>query len=133
MAGDASAPGGFLLPHASGTLTTTAAISGPSAAKAEQIRLALRVILHLSHLGRPWPDAIARPESTQLGIAAALQASQGAVSKVLRRLAAVDVVEHSRQHVRGQDRRVQAYFVTAKGEELARRYREKHGSTPPPP
>ncbi len=107
------------------------AISGPSAAKAEQIRLALRVVLHLSHIGRPSPDDIARPESTQLGIVAALQTSQGAVSKVLRRLAAADVVGHSRQHVRGQDRRVQAYFVTAKGEELARRYREKHGYQPP--
>lgn len=132
LAGDAATAGGFLRPPAAEARTTSVASSEPSGPKAEQIRLALRVILHLSRIGRPWPDEIARPESTQQGIADALQVTQGAISKVLHQLAAVEVVGHSRRHVRGQDRRVHAYFVTVKGEELARRYQEKYGDQPPP-
>lgn len=127
---NASTAGGFLHPPAA--VTATVASSEPSGANAEQIRLALRVILHLSRIGRPLPDDIARPESTQRGVADSLRTTQGAISKVLHRLSAVDVVGHSRGHVRGQDRRVHTYYVTAKGEELARRYREKYGDALPP-
>ena len=127
---NASTAGGFLHPPAADTATVTS--SEPSGANAEQVRLALRVILHLSRVGRPWPDDIARPESTQRGVAESLHATQGAISKVLHRLSAVDVVGHSRRHVQGQDRRVHTYYVTVKGEELAKRYRAKYGDALPP-
>lgn len=109
-----------------------APVSPEIAANAEQIQLALRVLLLLSRIGRPSPDDIARPESTQQGIADTLHATQGAVSKVLQRLSAADVVRHTSLRVRGRTRRVRVYFVTVRGGDLAKRYREKHGDTVPP-
>ncbi len=85
----------------------------------QQVRLALRVVIHLHRLGPLLPDDTARPESTQRGMARSLGVTQGAVSKVLARLAAVDVVGHARHHVRGESRRMQAYFLTARGAYLA--------------
>jgi DNA-binding MarR family transcriptional regulator len=91
--------------------------------KLQEIRLALRIVVHLAQLGPM--DYTARPEATQQGIASSLQVTQGAVSKVLRRLGAADVVQHERHHVWSRARRMQAYFLTPKGLDIARRFRER--------
>lgn len=89
----------------------------------EQVRLALRVVVLLSLSERLEPGDVAPPESTQQGMAARLRVTQGAISKVLRRLSASDVVGHERHHVRGEARRMQVYYLTPRGWELATRYR----------
>jgi hypothetical protein len=91
----------------------------------EQARLALRLVVHLAHVGPPPPDDTVSPESTQQGMASRLGATQGAISKVLRRLVAADVVRHARHHVRGQNRRMRAYFLTPRGFDIARRCRDR--------
>jgi len=88
-----------------------------------EIRLALRVVVHLAQVGPL--EFTARPESTQQGIAESLRVTQGAVSKVLRRLSAADVVQHERHHVWTRKRRMQAYSLTPRGLELARRCKER--------
>lgn len=86
----------------------------------EQVRLSLRIVIHLFWFGPQRPDDIAQPGATQQGLADALGATQGAVSKVLRRLVAANVVRSDRRHVRGRDRRVRAYSLSPRGEALAR-------------
>ncbi len=93
--------------------------------KQKQARLALRVVVHLYRVGPFDEFGISRPESTQQGIAESLQVTQGAVSKVLKRLAAANVVEHQRSHVHEQNRRMRAYFLTARGIDLARRCHDR--------
>ncbi len=61
-----------------------------------------------------------RESATQRGIAATLGVTQGAVSKILDGLTAAGVVGRQRTHVPGRDRRVRVYFLTARGEALAR-------------
>jgi DNA-binding MarR family transcriptional regulator len=89
----------------------------------ERGQLAIRIIIHLSLTGSPEPDGNASPESTQQGMAARLGATQGAVSKVLQGLVAVGMVRHEHHRVRGEVRRVRAYFLTAQGVELSLRCR----------
>ncbi len=84
------------------------------------IRLSLRIIAHLAQVGPPGSDDVARPESTQQGIARALSVTQGAVSKILVPLVAVEFVRRERRHVRGQSRRVNVYFLTVRGDSLAK-------------
>ncbi|HTP55489.1 MAG TPA: MarR family winged helix-turn-helix transcriptional regulator [Thermoplasmata archaeon] len=86
----------------------------------EHVRLSLRLVVHLSRVGPPENEWVARPESTQQAIAEQLQVSQGAVSKVLARLAAAGMVEEARRHVPGRNRRVMVYYLTAHGHDLAR-------------
>lgn len=93
----------------------------------ERVRLALRIVVHLHQFGSPSPDGEARPESTQEGVALALSVTQGAVSKVLARLAAADVVGTERRHVRGRVRRVRMYFLRPRGEELAGQIEQRFG------
>jgi DNA-binding MarR family transcriptional regulator len=97
--------------------------AGPLDPRSEQVRLALRVVLHLARTGVLETGETVHAESTQQGMAASLNATQGAVSKVLQRLVAAEVVKHDRHHVWGQGRRMRAYSLTARGAELARRYR----------
>jgi len=107
-----------------------------SAVNAESVRLALRVVVQLDRLGPPGPDGSARPEATQGGLAVALGVTQGAVSKVLARLAAVDIVAQERRHVRGRDRRVRVYYLSREGVGLAREIELHFGlrsPRPPPP
>lgn len=92
----------------------------------ERVRLAVRLIVHLATLAPPVnPTDEASARSTQEGIAGSLSASQGAVSKVLRRLIAVELVRSERRYVPGRRRRFRVYFLTAKGTQLAARARAK--------
>ena len=92
----------------------------PSDRRMDQVRLSLRMMRHLAVMGRPTGDGHAQLESTQKGIAVSLGVTQGAVSKVLRRLLAADVVLRERRRVHGLTRRVRAYYLTRRGEELAK-------------
>ena len=98
----------------------------------DQVRLALRVILHLERVGSLEEEFVARIESTQLGMTRVLSTTQGAVSKVLRRLSAVGVLRSERRHVRGRRRRVHAYYLTPRGIALAREYHERFRDLRPP-
>lgn len=101
-------------------------------ANAESVRLALRVVVQLDRLGPPGPDGTARPEATQDGLAGSLGVTQGAVSKVLARLVAVNIVAQERRHVRGRDRRVRVYFLSSEGEGLAHEIEQRFGLATPP-
>lgn len=101
-----------------------------SGANAESVRLALRVVVQLDRLGPPGPDGTARPETTQDGLAGTLGVTQGAVSKVLTRLVAVNIVAEERRHVRGRDRRVRVYYLSRQGEGLARDIERRLGLAP---
>ncbi len=92
----------------------------------ERVRLALRMVVHLARVGPSrLPLEEAPPQSTQQGIAEALSATQGAVSKVLRRLIAGELVRWERRHVRGRFRRVRVYFLTTQGEQMAEKTRAR--------
>jgi len=86
----------------------------------EHVRLSLRLVVHLARVGPPENEWVASPDSTQQAIAERLQVSQGAVSKVLARLAAAGMVEEARRHVPGRNRRVMVYYLTPHGHDLAR-------------
>jgi hypothetical protein len=101
-------------------------------ANADSVRLALRVVVQLDRLGPPGPDGTARPDATQGGLAGALGVTQGAVSKVLTRLAAVSMVVSELRHVRGRDRRVWVYHLSREGEGLAREIEQRFGLPSPP-
>ena len=104
------------------TETTTERATDPTQ---QEIRLALRVVLHLSHAGPLEAGSVVSPRSTQQGMASDLGVTQGAVSKVLRRLAAAGVVRHARHHVQGRGRRMRAYCLTARGLDIVRRWQER--------
>lgn len=108
-----------------------APVSGPAQLNDERVRLALRVVVRLDRLGPPGPDGTARPEATQVGLAEAIGVTQGAVSKVLSRLAAVNIVAQERRHVPGRDRRVRVYYLSREGTELARDIEQRFGLAPP--
>ncbi len=92
----------------------------PRFASDERVRLALRTVVHLSQLDPPVLASAEAPQrSTQQGIALALSATQGAVSKVLRRLIAGGLVRWERRHVAGRYRRVRVYFLTPDGGRIA--------------
>jgi hypothetical protein len=105
-------------------------LTGPSA---DSVRLALRVVVRLDQLGTPGPDGHAREEATQEGLAGAFGVTQGAVSKVLARLRAVKMADQTRSHVPGRGRRVRVYYLTPKGEELAREIEQRFGLVSPHP
>ena len=107
--------------------------SGPSQPNDERVQLALRVVVFLGRLGPPNNGGTARWESTQRGLAQQLSVTQGAVSKVLARLVAAEVVQRERRHVHGAPRRVKVYFLTRQGEVLAREIGQRFGWAPPLP
>jgi DNA-binding MarR family transcriptional regulator len=87
--------------------------------KAQQTRLAIRIVLHLTRFGLPREDGYGRPEATQDGIAREMSTTQGAVSKILVRLSAAEAVRSEHRHVIGFGRRVRVYSLTRRGELLA--------------
>jgi len=99
----------------------------PDPARAVQVRLSERIVLELARLGRMDPDAPARAERTQTGLVAALGTTQSAVSKVLRRLEAAEIVTSERRHVQGVGHRMKAYALTRRGELLAREIARRRG------
>jgi DNA-binding MarR family transcriptional regulator len=82
--------------------------------------LSERVVIQLARLGRLDPEAPAQRERTQQGLAEATSSNQSAVSKVLRRLVAADVVSEERRHIVGSGQRMKAYSLTRRGELVAR-------------
>jgi len=99
----------------------------------ERVRLALRVVVLLDRWGPPGDNGSARWEATQQGLAESLSVTQGALSKVLSRLTAADVVTSDPRHVRGMARRVRVYSLTRDGEAMARDIRERFGLSSPRP
>lgn len=89
---------------------------------------AARVIRHLGSLGRLPYDEVAPIGFTQRGISEAVGLRQGTLAKALARLAAADVVEVRRGHVRGEPRRLKIYRLTSLGESLARDLRRGQAS-----
>lgn len=82
----------------------------------EQTQLSLRIVAHLARVGPPDENGVGRPGSTQEGMAETLAVTQGAVSKVLQKLLAVDLVRRELHHVPGRVRRVEVYALTRRGE-----------------
>jgi len=96
------------------------------------VRLSLRIVVQLDRWRPPSDGGPARWESTQQGLAERLSATQGAVSKVLSRLVAAEVVYEGLRHVHGRDQRVRVYYLTAQGEALAREIEQRFGLPAPP-
>ena len=92
----------------------------PVVVSVDQVRLSERVVIALAREGRLVDDAPARPGRTQAGLATALGSNQSAVSKVLRRLVAAELLTEQRRHVHGGRQRVKVYALTRRGELLAR-------------
>jgi len=86
----------------------------------DQVRLSERVVIALAREGRLGDDTPIRATRTQAGLAEALGSSQSAVSKVLRRLVAAELLTEERRHVTGRDQRLKVYALTRRGELLAR-------------
>ncbi len=107
----------------------------PAGPTPEHVRLAIRLVLHLEAVGPPPRDGEAPTALTQAGIGAALAATQGAVSKVLRQLVAAEVVRRERLHAARMVRRVRVYSLTRRGELLAGELRARTSgrATPPEP
>jgi DNA-binding MarR family transcriptional regulator len=86
----------------------------------DQTPLSERIVVQLARQGRIEFEAPVRPTRTQQGLADALASNQSAVSKVLRRLEAADIVTGERRHIVGSGQRKKAYALTRRGELLAR-------------
>lgn len=87
---------------------------------ADRVRLSERILIVLAREGRLADDSPVRPGRTQAGLVDALTSDQSAVSKVLRRLVAAELVTEERRHVPGHDQRLKVYALTRRGEILAR-------------
>ena len=101
-------------------------------------RLTFQILRHLVSLPRLGPSDLPTAAWTQAGIAAAVDADQSAVSRILRRLAATGVLTVETTHVAGGARRLRVYRLTGKGERLGRALRESEAPafepdrSPPP-
>ncbi|MCI4340422.1 MAG: hypothetical protein L3J73_04055 [Thermoplasmata archaeon] len=99
----------------------------------EALRVSQRIVLHLAGLGTLGHDEVAPVGFTQIGMSEVLGVRQNALTNVLRRLVAADVVTEDTRHVRGQPRRLKVYRLTSRGEALARDLRHSHGKAGPTP
>ncbi len=99
----------------------------------EALRVSQRIVLHLASLGTLGHDEIAPVGFTQIGMSEVLGVRQNALTNVLRRLVAANVVAEDVRHVRGQPRRLKVYRLTSRGELLARDLRHTHGRPRAPP
>lgn len=99
--------------------------ASPGKAQLDRVRLSSRVILHIYAQGELPPGAVAPPGFCQAGIGEALGISQGGLAAVLRRLEATGVFTTERGHVRGRDRRLKIYRLSARGLALARELRAR--------
>lgn len=108
--------------------TTTRSPSAPNGGRQrpreweDSVRLSLRLLVLIDGVGPVGEDGVARRESSQQGMAEVLSATQGAVSKVVRRLVASGVIRQERRHVRGVNRRLRVYFLTPLGASVVREY-----------
>ena len=83
------------------------------------IRLSQRVLIHLLQHDGIGAEGKHGDGLTQRGISVRLDAAQGALSSVLRRLEDGGAVASERAHVHGRSKRVKIYRLTARGRELA--------------
>ncbi|MGA8276161.1 MAG: hypothetical protein WB789_08590 [Thermoplasmata archaeon] len=98
----------------------------PPARVADLARLSERIVLQLARLGRIEPDAPVGAARTQQGLAEAAGSNQSAVSKVLRRLVAAEIIAEERRHIVGSSQRMKAYSLSRRGELLAREVARRH-------
>ncbi|MCI4339677.1 MAG: hypothetical protein L3K06_00790 [Thermoplasmata archaeon] len=91
----------------------------------ETLRLSQRVILHVYAQGVLPPGEVAPPGLCQGGMIEALGIPQAGLAAVLRRLEAAEILTTERGHVRGRDRRVKIYRLSARGLQLARELRSR--------
>jgi DNA-binding MarR family transcriptional regulator len=128
------APDPVVVPGPSEEPPVSASVDPPLPAPvAELARLSERVVVQLARSGRMDPEAPVRRERTQQGLAEVLASNQSAVSKVLRRLVAAEIVEEERRHIAGAGYRMKAYALTRRGELLAREVaRRQHIDLLPP-
>lgn len=97
-------------------------------ARAESFRTSERVLTHLFGQGRTPAEEVAPESKAQSGIGAAVGVSQSALTHVLSRLEAGQLISVHRRHVVGRDRRLKTYELTPKGESIARELWERvHG------
>ena len=96
-----------------------------------EARAARRLVLRLAHLPRLGPDDTPLPEFTQAGLASSLGITQGAVAKIVARLAAAGALEESHRRVKGNFRRLKVYTLTGMGEMLAHELQAKIGRPAP--
>jgi DNA-binding MarR family transcriptional regulator len=95
----------------------------------DQIRLSERILIVLAREGRLGEDSPVRSVRTQAGLVGALGSSQSAVSKVLRRLVAAELLTEERRHVPGSSQRLKVYTLTRRGELLAREVARRRNVT----
>ncbi len=112
------------IPISSGTATVSSRESRRVPTNDSPI-VSQRVILHLANQGRLGSDEVAPATFTQGGMAAALMIPQNSLTNALRRLVAGGVLTEDTRHVRGRDRRLKVYRLTARGEELAQELRSR--------
>ncbi|MCI4356171.1 MAG: hypothetical protein L3K18_03365 [Thermoplasmata archaeon] len=95
------------------------------------LRTSERLLIHVARQGVLGPEEVAPRPLCQAGMIEALGVSQGALTGVLRRLVAGQVLRESREHVRGIDRRVKVYRLTPAGERLVRQIRSRRPTLAP--
>jgi DNA-binding MarR family transcriptional regulator len=92
----------------------------------DPLRLSQRILLHLARFGAPPGELpIAPIESTQLGMMQAFGAGQSAIANALRRLSAAGAVASESRHVAGHPRRLRSYYLTPRGQHIARELRRR--------
>jgi len=69
--------------------------------RSESARLSERIVLQLARLGRIDPGAPVDRARTQQGLSERAASNQSAVSKVLRRLVAAEILVEERRHIIG--------------------------------
>ncbi|MCI4320315.1 MAG: PKD domain-containing protein [Thermoplasmata archaeon] len=96
----------------------------------EGLRVSQRIVLHLARQGALHDDDVATVGYTQAGMASALGVRQNALTNVLTRLMAAQILRVELRHVSGQPRRLKVYTLTSRGEALARDLRTEVGPDP---
>ena len=126
--GDASLPVSPPSPRGVPSASRATPLPGPPASSVTDLQLSSRVLLHLSGQPRLGPYEPAIPGRTQARMAAQFGVRQGNLSTVLRRLEYAQLVAAELRHVRGAERRLKVYRLTAQGEAVAADLRRR----PPP-
>ena len=87
--------------------------------------LSERIVLHLDRYDRSPFDGLAPLELCQQGMVERLGVTQSALTKVLQRLAAAQVLVETTEHVAGQSRRRKVYRLSTVGRLLAKDIRRR--------
>jgi DNA-binding MarR family transcriptional regulator len=95
------------------------------------LRSSERILLHIARQGAVGPEEVAPRALCQAGMIEALGVKQGALTGVLRRLVSARVLQESREHVRGMDRRVKVYRLTPAGDRLILQLRTRRPTGAP--